>query len=66
MDRKRHCSGPLIERCPECGQPMALYEGEFYCPDGPRWTVTEPNPLDDVEAVLLMAAVLISEEEGQP
>jgi uncharacterized Zn finger protein (UPF0148 family) len=27
--------------CPECGGPLACYEGEPYCPDCTRWGVEE-------------------------
>jgi uncharacterized Zn finger protein (UPF0148 family) len=53
----------VVDRCQHCRAVLGWFEGESYCPDCSRWTVTEPEPLD-LDAVLLAVAVMLSEEEG--
>lgn len=61
MNRK-HCT-LVVDRCPRCGAVLGWYEGESFCVDCDRWTLTEPIPaLDDVDAMLLALAKLIRED----
>ena len=42
--------------CPECGGPLACFEGERYCPDCTRYEVEELARQAAAEAVLLRQA----------
>jgi hypothetical protein len=66
---QKHCTNPLISRCGRCGESLARYSeddgpAEWFCLDCDRWRLTEPSvgDLDDVEVLLLLTAVLISED----
>jgi len=55
----------VADRCSDCGSLLCWWEGESACPDCDRWGLVNPVPaLDDIEAVLLGLARLISEDGG--
>jgi hypothetical protein len=63
-----HSSGPLICRCSRCGGVLGRYQegdepADWFCVDCHRWRPTLET-IDDVEAVLLAMAKLISDNGG--
>jgi uncharacterized Zn finger protein (UPF0148 family) len=44
------------ENCPDCGGPLACFEGEHYCPDCTRYEVEREAQQATAEAVLLRQA----------